>query len=138
MHIAVSRVHAGLAFLTLAAVATQFFLAGLGVFGAESFAAHRVTGYLIGLSALLLLAIALISRLERTRTTMSAILVGLMIVQIALIESSQPWIEAIHPLLALPILGVSFQLALRGRAAFGERHRPSPGSQPQPETSTGR
>jgi hypothetical protein len=117
-----SKVHAGLAFLTLAAVVVQFFLAGLGVFGAEPYDAHKINGYLILLAALILLVLALIGRLDRERIGTSAGLVVLMIVQIALIESGRPWIEAIHPLLALAILGASFRLALRGRDAFGATH----------------
>lgn len=118
MNSAVSRIHAGLAVIAMAAIVLQFFLAGVGVFGAGSIDTHRVTGYIITLAAVLLLVLALIGRLGRPRVMFSAILVVLLIVQIALIESGQPWIEALHPLNALAILGVTAQLAMRGRGAM--------------------
>jgi len=110
-----SRVHSGLAMLTMAAIVLQFFLAGVGIFGAGSIDAHRMVGYLIMLAAVLLLVVALIGQLGRQRIMFSAILVVLMVVQIALIESDQPWIEALHPLNALAIMGVTAQLMMRGR-----------------------
>jgi peptidoglycan/LPS O-acetylase OafA/YrhL len=127
----ISKTHAVLSFLTLLAVILQFFLAGLGVFGAEPYDAHRTNGYLVALAAVLLLALGLIGRLGRQRTMMSLVLVVLMIVQIGLIESDEPWVEAFHPLVALPILGVAFQLAMAGRAALaGGRDRTT-----QPESA---
>ena len=124
MRIIISKIHAGLSFLTLAALVAQFFLAGLGIFGAEPCDAHRINGYLIELGALLL-ALGLIGQLGRARIEMSAVLIALMI---ALIEAGQPWIEALHPVVVLPIMGVSFQLAPWGQAAFAaERIDPACG-----------
>ena len=119
----VAKIHAGLSILTLVAVILQFFLAGLGLFGAEPYDAHKTNGYLIALSALLLLILSLIGRLDRACVGASAGLFLLMILQIALIESKKPWIEAFHPLVALLVLGASFQLAMRGRTAFGREGR---------------
>lgn len=130
----VSTLHAALSLLTLAAVIAQFFLAGLGVFGAEPFNAHRINGYLIGLAAVLLLVLSMIGRLHRGRVVMSAVFVALMVVQIALIESGLPWIEALHPVVALPIMGVSFQLAMRGRAAVFASQQSRDVYQDHPET----
>ena len=117
MNLTISRAHAWLALVAMAAIVLQFFLAGIGIFGAASIQAHRITGYFITLAAVLLLAFALIGQLGRPRIMFSAILIVLLVVQIALIESKQPWIEALHPLNALAILGVTAQLAMRGRGA---------------------
>jgi hypothetical protein len=117
MNLAISRVHAGLALVAMAAIVLQFFLAGVGIFGAGSIQAHRISGYIITLAAVLLLVFALGGRLGRPRIIFSALLLVLLVVQIALIESNQPWIEALHPLNALAILGVTAQLAMRGRGA---------------------
>ncbi|MGA7671089.1 MAG: DUF6220 domain-containing protein [Nitrolancea sp.] len=135
----ISKLHAGLSVLTLLAVILQFFLAGLGVFGAEPYDAHETNGYLIAVSALLLLILGLIGRLNRERLGTSAGLLVLMILQIALIESKKPWIEAFHPLVALLILGASFQLALRGRASLGgSRDRATRSDAGEPRVSPGR
>lgn len=134
-----STVHAGLSVLTLLAVILQFFLAGLGVFGAEPYDAHKTNGYLIAVSALLLLVLALAGRLDRARVGASAGLLVLMILQIALIESKKPWIEAFHPVVALLVLGASFQLAIRGRSAFGgARTRDARANETEPRFSPGR
>ena len=50
------------AFVYLAGVVTQFFLAGLGIFGAASLDPHRMLGMLVILLSLILLVLALISR----------------------------------------------------------------------------
>lgn len=119
MQAVISKIHGGLAWITLAAVVAQFFLAGLGVFGAESFAPHKALGNTIGAASLILLLLALAGRLGRARIGLSAALFGLMIVQMLLVSSlvsSQPWVEALHPVNALLILGASAQLARRGFA----------------------
>jgi hypothetical protein len=118
MKLTISRLYAGLALVAMAAVVLQFFLAGVGIFGAGSIQAHRVIGYIVTLAAVLLLLLALVGQMGRPRIMFSAVLLLLLIVQIALIESKQPWIEALHPLNALAILGVTAQLAMRSRGAF--------------------
>jgi hypothetical protein len=118
MKLTISRLYAGLALVAMAAVVLQFFLAGVGIFGAGSIQAHRVIGYIVTLAAVLLLLLALVGQMGRPRIMFSAVLVLLLIVQIALIESKQPWVEALHPLNALAILGVTAQLAMRSGGAF--------------------
>lgn len=112
----ISNVQAGLAWVTLVAVIAQFLLAGIGIFDAGSFQAHRIVGYLIGLAAVLLLPLALAGRLGQARIGLSAVLLALVILQIALVTSGQPWIEALHPVNALAVLGVSANLARLGAA----------------------
>ena len=67
MRKALSRVHVGLAWGSVAAIVAQFFFAGLGIFGASSFAAHQVTGLLIVGAALVLLLLALAGRMGAMR-----------------------------------------------------------------------
>ncbi len=133
-----AKIHGALSILTLVAVILQFFLAGLGVFGAEPYDAHTTNGYLIAVSALLLLLLALVGRLGRERTGTSAGLLVLIFIQIALIESKKPWVEALHPLVALLILGASFRLAMRGWSALGgSRAREVPPNSGEPRVSSG-
>lgn len=122
----VSTVYAALAGLVLVAVVAQFFLAGVGVFGALSYQPHIIDGMLVAAASVVLLLLALLGGLGRPLVLFSALLVILMVVQIALIESGSAWLEALHPLNALAILGVSVHLAMRS-GLFGRRGRPVAG-----------
>jgi Family of unknown function (DUF6220) len=91
-------------------VATQFFLAGAGAFGATSFDAHRSVGSIAGLVALVGLALAALTRRHRGH---SAAVVGLLVLQFALgsLGSDEPWIGALHGLNALAVMGAAGTLA---------------------------
>ncbi|MDQ2787453.1 MAG: DUF6220 domain-containing protein [Chloroflexota bacterium] len=110
-----SRMHGGLAWVILAAVIAQFFFAGLGVFGAAGFGAHKMTGYLIEAASLILLILALAGRLGRMWTRLSALLFALTIVQ-SLLPSGPALVAAFHPLNAVAILFITLFLARRGMA----------------------
>jgi len=114
----ISRVHMVLGGLTMLLIVLQFFLAGVGIFGAGDIETHRVVGYLITLLAAVLLLLALAGMLGRQRILFSALLLVLMIVQIALIESDEPWVMAFHPLNGLLILGAGAQMMRHGREAM--------------------
>lgn len=105
--------HRYLAWVVLAAVAFQFFLAGIGVFGAGSLDPHRYNGGLILLGSLLLTLIALAGRAGRKTLGGSAALFGLTVVQILLVWGREisPYISALHPLNALALLYFSYALA---------------------------
>ena len=109
----VSVIHAGLAWLMLLAVLTEFFFAGLGVFQAASFQIHKKTGYAIGLSSVLMLVVALLGWLGSTRIYLSALLIVLMFIQMWLVHSP-PSIAALHPVNAVVILFVVFKLVRMG------------------------
>jgi hypothetical protein len=116
------NVYLGLALLFLAGIVVQFFLAGLGVFGAESFEAHRTFGYALQGSAIVLLVLALVGRLGSRLVWPSALLVLLVIVQGLLIaaKDSAPSVAALHVVNALAIAGVVVlvvQRAWRDRTA---------------------
>lgn len=124
----VLKVHGGLAWVAVAAVVAQFFLAGLGLFGATSLQAHRTTGNLIGAASLLLLVLALVGMLGRMRIGLSALLFVLTSVQNLLVRGPS-LVAAFHPLNALAVLGVAVMLARSG-AVLGAPRRstvPIPG-----------
>jgi hypothetical membrane protein len=116
----VAKAHRGLGFLFLTLAILQYFLAGIGVFGAglesSDYDPHRIVGSLLTLIALVLLVLAAIGRREALPA--SGALFVLMIIQtvlaIAGAESSK-FIGALHPLNGLLILFVAHQAA-RGLA----------------------
>lgn len=114
-----------IALLALAAL-TQFFLAGVGVFGAESFDAHETVGHLMFIpGSVLLLILALVYWRERW-VWIGSLLLGLdLFVQIILagVGEDEPWVGAFHPVNALVVLGISLYLA---RRAWGLGWRPRP------------
>lgn len=106
----VSGIFAGLAWIVVAAVVAQFFFAGLGIFGASDFRAHRLNGSLIVPASLVLLLLALIGRLGVRQIGLAGLLLVLTIVQNFLVRGPS-LVAALHPLNALAILGVSIRLA---------------------------
>ena len=87
----------------------QVFLAGLGIFGAESFDAHEGFGWMIHTAAILLFILALIGPRTGRAIGMSFALLALMTVQIMLVgaRDDTPWVAAFHPMLALFVLGLA-------------------------------
>ena len=119
----VYRIFQGLAWLVFAAVLLQFYFAGIGAFGEETwgdaaFNPHRLTGLLLVPTSLLMLILAGVAAFTRNlpgRTAgLTALLFVLLIVQAALVIAfyeSAPIIAALHPVNALILLGLSFHLA---------------------------
>lgn len=108
----VSQLHRGLAWLTLAGLVVQFYLAGAATFGATSFVPHITWGYLLGLPILVLPLLALVGTLGRRRIGLSLALLALYAVQLGLTYArfSQPYVAALHALNALALLGITAQL----------------------------
>lgn len=118
-----SAVFAAISGLVVIAVVAEFFLAGAGLFGAiTGYQPHIIVGMSVATAAIVLLLLAIVGRLGRSLVIHSAALLVLMLIQIALIEIDKPWIEALHPLNALLILGASVQLAMRS-GLLGRRNR---------------
>src|SRR4029079_10297238 len=113
-HPALVAVQRAIAVLTMAPIATQFFLAGAGAFGATSFDAHKTVGSALVLVVLLALVVA---TLARRHTAHAAILVGVTVLQRVLgsLGTDTPWIGAFHGLNALVVLAVAGTLV---RKAF--------------------
>jgi Family of unknown function (DUF6220) len=112
------QLYRGLTWLFLAGAVLQFFLAGLGVFGAASFGPHMTVGKLLWLASLILLVLAAIlvlsGGLSRGRVGLAALLFVLMVVQWSLVEAfskGAPALAALHPVNGLLVLSVAFALA---------------------------
>jgi hypothetical membrane protein len=122
-----------IALLALAAI-TQFFLAGVGVFGADSFDAHAAVGHLMLLpGSVLLLILGLVYWRERW-VWIGSLVLGLdLFLQAILggVGEDEPWVGAFHPVNALVVLGISAYLA---RRAWGLGMGPRPAAAPAPTT----
>jgi Family of unknown function (DUF6220) len=105
----------GLAIVYLLGVVVQFFLAGLALFSAESYDTHRWVGYVLGVIAVVLLALAIGSKMPRSVTALTTVLVALNAVQIILIQIDVDEIEALHVVNALAIAFVANMLLQRSR-----------------------
>jgi hypothetical protein len=107
------------AWLFVACVVIQFFLAGLGVFESGArFETHRDFGYLFGWLVLLLVILALLGRLPRRQFVGGSLLVLVLFFMQSVfvyLRSSAPAIAALHPLNGALILFLSVVLALRAR-----------------------
>lgn len=109
----------GVAWLFLACVVVQVFLAGLGVFaGAQNFNLHREFGYLFGWLTLVLLLLAIGGRLGRRWIGLSALLLVLFALQSVFVALREvlPAASAFHPVNALAIFGVALHVARRSGA----------------------
>ena len=116
-----------LALLIAVGVVVQVFLAGLGVFGAESFDAHVGFGWMIHTAAILLFILALIGPRTGRAIGISFALLVLMTVQIMLVgaRDDTAWVAALDPTLALFVLGLALHIGMpafsRGRAGPAPR-----------------
>jgi uncharacterized membrane protein len=117
------QVHAWLAWVFVAAIVVQVFLAGLAIpqlGGNGSFATHRDFGYLIGLLTLLVLIAAVLTRAGRRRILQATGLLALYVVQSSLpyMDPGLPAAAALHPVVALVMFGLG---VLYARAVWRER-----------------
>lgn len=114
----------GVAWLFLACVVVQAFLAGLGVFaGAQNFSLHRDFGYVFGWLTVVLLLLALVGRLGRRWVGLSALILVLFAFQSVFVALREvmPAVAALHPVNALAIFGVALHLARRARMLADDR-----------------
>ena len=89
-----------------------FFLAGAGAFGATtSYSAHRAVGSLVLALALIALVLAIVARLDSRTTLLALVLFVLAILQMVLARiDSVRWLEALHPVNGLLLLGLGLYL----------------------------
>ena len=129
MRRALSKGYSGLAWLALALGVLQFFLAGLGIFGASSFDAHEGVGYLFHTIAVIVFLLALAGPRTGRDIGMGALFAILATVQVYLPElrGDVPELAAVHPLLALLLLGLAAHIGRRyiGGAAGGRSGAPA-------------
>jgi hypothetical protein len=117
----VRLVHAAVAWLLVAAIVVQVWLAGTAIpqlGGSGSFGTHAGFGLLIGLITLVLFITALPTGLGRRRILQSLGFVGLFIVQSSLPYVGVAAIEALHPVNAIVMFVASLFYA---RAVWRER-----------------
>lgn len=113
------------AWLILAAVTVQFFLAGLGVFaGASNFEAHRMLGYSLSFVMLIGLLLSFAARLPWRTIGLMALLPVLVFLQsvfIAFWHTGLPGLAALHVINGLAIFSLAGFLALRAHRQIAVR-----------------
>lgn len=107
-------IYATLAWLFVAGLLVQVFLAGLGVFDSPvEFETHRNWGFLLGLFPIVLLIVGLVAGVGRRLAVFAIVTVVLFILQsvfVALRESS-PILAALHPVNGFLILLIAIEMA---------------------------
>ena len=109
------------AWLFVALVVTQFFFAGLFLFGAGSKDLHVGLGYTLFFVAILYLLLAFAARLPWSWSGMTALLIVLVFVQPMLATAPIPLLAALHPVNALLIFTLALYLAVRARQFLPQR-----------------
>jgi hypothetical protein len=108
------NLHVVVAFLLIAALVVQVWLAGRGVFESPSvFITHRDVGYMLSLFPIVLLVLGLLGGMGRRPAIMAALILGLLILQsvFVVMRTSSPAIAALHPVNGFLILLVALVLA---------------------------
>ena len=106
--------HLAVAWLLVAGLIAQVFLAGLGVFrGPTSFATHRDFGYLLSLLPFVLLIAGLVARLGRKPALLAVGIFGLFILQSVFVafRSTAPEVAALNPVNGFLIVFLAIVLA---------------------------
>lgn len=131
----VDTVYVYLSALFVAGVLAQVFLAGVGVFGinarkvanASSFDPHRAWGFILMLTSLVLLILALVAW-QSARTAISAFVLALLTViaqnVLAALGDSNKWVGGLHALDGMLILLLALWIAILGRRRLTTRPRP--------------
>lgn len=108
-------IYFGVVAIYLVGALVQFFLAGLGVFGAATYDAHQAFGLILVLVALVLLVLALVARLPRTTVLLTLLLLGLNVLQMFLANVDVEEVAALHPVNGVAILFLAHTLMQRSR-----------------------
>lgn len=127
-----------LAWLFVACVVIQFFLAGLGVFaGVTNFELHRTWGYTFGYLLIFMVAAALVGRMPRAAWAAPLGVMALFALQSVLValRGDYPVIAALHPLNGVAIFTASLWIA-RSSPAWQRARAPKETSTTPPETAT--
>lgn len=126
MRARITTVYGALAMLWALAVVVQVFLAGLGIFGAASYDAHKSFGGILHAITALLLILAIAGPRTGRDIGMAAALLVLVTIQIALVgtRDSAPGLAALHPVLALAAMGLAVHMGLHALRA-GRRRAPA-------------
>lgn len=101
-----------IAFLAVAiGVVVQVFLAGLAIFGTDGFDSHKNVGWIVHTISMLALVLAIAGPRTREAMVGALVLVVLNTVQILLSTSDTAAVAALHPTLALAVLGYALWLS---------------------------
>ncbi len=101
-----------IALIITAGLVVQFFLAGVGVFGADSFDAHKGLGWILHTASILILIAAIIGPRDRKSILFSIAFIVVFTIQTMLPAADEPWLAAFHPLLALAVLGMAAHIGM--------------------------
>jgi hypothetical protein len=107
-------VHLVVAWLLVAGLATQIFLAGLGVFrGPQDFETHRDFGYMLELLPIVLLVVGLIGGLGRRPALLAIGIFALFMLQSVFVglRADVPEVAALHPVNGFLITFLAIVLA---------------------------
>jgi hypothetical membrane protein len=107
-------IHLGAAWLFVACLIVQVFLAGLGVFDDPgAFMTHRNFGYLIGFLTLVLLVAAIVGRLGGRQIGLAVLLMVQFALQSVFVamRTESPAVAALHPVNGVLILLVTWVIA---------------------------
>jgi hypothetical protein len=109
------QIYMGLAWLFVALVVLQVFLAGAGIFGnfGSDLDPHRGLGSLMQLVSIILLLLALVGRMGKTIIWVTVALVATMILQSVWVHVDSRWVKAIHPMMSIMIFAAAHMLAQR-------------------------
>jgi hypothetical protein len=116
------RAHRACVVSYIIALALQFYVAGLALFGAASFVPHALLGYGLVLGAVTLTALTMAARFPRRTVALAICLIPLTLLQpvLALVpRASAPALAALHTLNALLIFSVAVFVAQRTRSVAG-------------------
>jgi hypothetical protein len=108
-------IYFGVAAIYLVGAVVQFFLAGLGVFGASSYDAHRAFGLILVLVTLVLLVLSIVGRMPRTTLILTVVLLGLNVLQMVLANTDVGEVAALHPVNGVVIVFLAYELTQRSR-----------------------
>ena len=116
-----SIAYSGAGWLVVALGVLQFFLAGLGIFGAESFDAHETVGGILHGLTILVFLLAIAGPRTGQDIGMGFVLAALTTLQISLpgLRDDAPWLAAFHPVLAQQVLGLAAHIGRRYIGAGG-------------------
>lgn len=108
------QLHAVIAWIFVAALVVQVWLAGRGVFESPTvFATHRDVGYTLSIFPIVLLVLGLLGGMGRRVAILAAVIFGLFILQSVLVvmRESSPAVAALHPVNGFLIILLAVVLA---------------------------
>jgi hypothetical protein len=111
---AIGRVYRWIALVIAGGVIAQFFLAGIGLFGAGSYEAHMQLGWALHSVAMAGFVAAVVRPRTAQAIVGSAALVVAITIQVSLpgLRNDAPWLSAFHPVLALAILYLAARIGM--------------------------